>query len=51
MKLVMQRQEDGTPWLVGDQHVKEIEGGLLGRESFSQFGVVRGKPCASIDSI
>ena len=44
MELVMETQDDATPWPV----VPPNENGkqtLLGRGSFSQLGVVRRKPC------
>lgn len=44
MELVMEAQEDATPWAL----VPPNETGkqtLLGRGSFSQLGVVRRKPC------
>ena len=43
MELVMEAQEDPTPWPVAarDDHLKPS---LLGRGSFSQLGVVRRKP-------
>ena len=44
MELVMEAQDDPTPWLVGASSV-EATSGLLGRGSFSQLGVVRRKPC------
>lgn len=44
MELVMEAQEDATPWPVEDV-VDSIRPGLLGRGSFSQLGVVRRKPC------
>lgn len=44
MELVMEAQDDPTPWpvTVSDE---SIASGLLGRGSFSQLGVVRRKPC------
>lgn len=44
MELVMESQEDPTPWPV---HVDKDGGSpsLLGRGSFSQLGIVRRKPC------
>ena len=44
MELVMEAQDDPTPWPVtapGEGHTS----GLLGRGSFSQLGCVRRKPC------
>ena len=50
MELVMEAQEDATPWPVADSSDK-IAPVLLGRESFSQLGVVRRKPCTLLLSI
>lgn len=44
MELVMEAQENARPWPVADSSDKIVPG-LLGRESFSQLGVVRRKPC------
>lgn len=43
MELVMEAQEDATPWPTPLVSVDEPDQ-LLGRESFSQLGVVRRKP-------
>ena len=43
MELVMEAQEDATPWRIAPSS----DAGLLGRGSFSQLGVVRRKPCGS----
>lgn len=42
MELVMQRQEDSTPWPLPQS--SELHTHLHGRECFSELGVVRGKP-------
>lgn len=44
MELVMEAQDDPTPWPVTATS-EEATSGLLGRGSFSQLGVVRRKPC------
>ena len=44
MELVMEAQEDPTPWPVNISG-EGATSGLLGRGSFSQLGVVRRKPC------
>ena len=44
MELVMEAQEDPTPWPVNISGERATSG-LLGRGSFSQLGVVRRKPC------
>lgn len=44
MELVMEAQDDSTPWPVTVSS-EEAESGLLGRGSFSQLGIVRRKPC------
>ena len=44
MELVMEAQDDPTPWPVSSSS-EEATLGLLGRGSFSQLGVVRRKPC------
>lgn len=44
MELVMEAQDDPTPWPVAASS-EEPTSGLLGRGSFSQLGVVRRKPC------
>ena len=50
MELVMEAQEDATPWpvVVPSEDCSQC---LLGRESFSQLGVVRRKPCMSLSSL
>ena len=44
MELVMEAQDDATPWPVVPTN-ENGEQTLLGRGSFSQLGVVRRKPC------
>ena len=44
MELVMEAQEDATPWPVNPPPENGAQP-LLGRGSFSQLGVVRRKPC------
>ena len=44
MELVMEAQHDPTPWPVAIPD-EQATSSLLGRESFSQLGVVRRKPC------
>lgn len=39
MELIMQKQDDATPWTT-----PRVSGGLLGRGNFSELGVVRRKP-------
>lgn len=43
MELVMEAQEDATPWPVAIPD-RETSSQLLGRGSFSQLGIVRRKP-------
>ena len=45
MELVMEAQEDATPWPVLPPSENGKQQTLLGRGSFSQLGVVRRKPC------
>lgn len=47
MELVMEAQEDASPWPVAPHH-DESPVHLLGRGSFSQLGIVRRKPCESM---
>ncbi len=44
MELVMEAQEDATPWPIAS-HDDGSPTQLLGRGSFSQLGIVRRKPC------
>ena len=44
MELVMEAQEDSTPWPLAIPD-EQATSGLLGRGSFSQLGIVRRKPC------
>lgn len=44
MELIMEAQEDATPWPV-TSHDDPALLQLLGRGSFSQLGIVRRKPC------
>ena len=44
MELVMEAQEDATPWPVIPPTANGAQP-LLGRGSFSQLGIVRRKPC------
>ena len=44
MELIMEAQDDPTPWAVAVP-VEGVTSGLLGRGSFSQIGIVRRKPC------
>ena len=46
MELIMEAQEDATPWPVIPPTESDAQP-LLGRGSFSQLGVVRRKPCKS----
>ena len=48
MELIMEAQEDATPWLVLPPNQDGKQQTLLGRGSFSQLGVVRRKPCKSL---
>ena len=41
MELVMQAQDDSTPW---EDQTQQSSGSLLGRGHFSQLGIVRRKP-------
>ena len=53
MELVMAAQANSTPWPVsrtGDDK-NSGPGALKGRESFSELGIVRRKPCATICSL
>ena len=45
MELVMEAQDDATPWPVLPPSENGKQQTLLGRGSFSQLGVVRRKPC------
>ena len=45
MELVMEAQDDATPWPVSPPSENGKQQTLLGRGSFSQLGVVRRKPC------
>ena len=44
MELVMEAQDDPTPWPV-TASAEEVTSSLLGHGSFSQLGIVRRKPC------
>ncbi len=44
MELVMEAQDDATPWPIAD-HPPQETGMLKGRANFSQLGLVRRKPC------
>ena len=48
MELVMEAQENATPWPVASQ--QDQSSSLLGRGSFSQLGVVRRKPGKTVHS-
>lgn len=45
MELVMDAQQDATPWPVADPFPTEEVAMLKGRASFSELGIVRRKPC------
>lgn len=45
MELVMETQDDATPWPVVEQSNPEQVPVLKGRANFSELGVVRRKPC------
>ena len=45
MELIMEAQDDATPWPVLPPSENGKRQTLLGRGSFSQLGVVRRKPC------
>ena len=47
MELVMEAQDDATPWPVLPPNENGKQQTLLGRGSFSQLGIVRRKPCKS----
>ena len=47
MELIMEAQDDATPWPVAPPNENGKQS-LLGRGSFSQLGVVRRKPCKSL---
>lgn len=47
MELVMEAQEDATPWPVTSNDDGTLSQ-LLGRGFFSQLGIVRRKPCESL---
>lgn len=49
MELVMEAQEDATPWPVITRN-QTLRSPLLGRGSFSQLGVVRRKPGEQVRS-
>lgn len=52
MEFVMDAQKDPTPWPIADQSVLENRPNKLkGRESFSELGIVRRKPCTSPNSM
>ena len=45
MELVMEAQEDATPWPVMENPFHEQIPMLKGRANFSEIGIVRRKPC------
>ena len=45
MELVMEAQDDATPWPVAEKPIPEQIPTLKGRANFSELGVVRRKPC------
>lgn len=45
MELVMEAQDDATPWPVADNPILEQVPRLKGRANFSELGIVRRKPC------
>jgi tRNA-specific adenosine deaminase 1 len=48
MELIMASQRDATPWPIS---AEEGEGNVLkGRGSFSELGIVRRKPCGSLQT-
>ena len=48
MEIVMDAQHDPTPWPTAAESVLQNQfGKLKGRESFSELGIVRRKPCTS----
>ena len=53
MELVMEAQEDATPWVLVESVQATEEGSvqsLRGREYFSELGIVRRKPCILLES-
>lgn len=52
MELVMNAQEDATPWplMVPDGNTERLAAMLPGRENFSELGIVRRKPCMDLRS-
>lgn len=50
MELLMEAQVDATPWPIDQLHpaTKKSPGPLRGRESFSELGIVRRKPGATL---
>ena len=51
MELVMEAQDDATPWPVAETPILEQIPMLKGRANFSELGIVRRKPCTPFEQI
>lgn len=51
MELVMEAQDDATPWPVAETPILEQVPMLKGRANFSELGIVRRKPCTPFEQI
>lgn len=51
MELVMEAQDDATPWPVAEQPTAEQMPMLKGRANFSELGIVRRKPCMPFEQL
>lgn len=51
MELVMEAQDDATPWPVTETPILEQIPMLKGRANFSELGIVRRKPCTPFKQI
>lgn len=51
MELVMEAQDDATPWLVAEKPIPEQIPTLKGRANFSELGIIRRKPCMHFGQI
>lgn len=51
MELVMEAQDDASPWPVAEKPIAEQVLTLKGRANFSELGIVRRKPCTPLEQL
>lgn len=51
MELVMEAQDDATPWPVAEKSISDQVLALKGRANFSELGIVRRKPCTPFEQL